>query len=169
MANIMMYGSLFDCFPGWRKNVLCENFGLLWLAGFVHHAGRAGRILAGDQEACRQNGNRHCPFRVVGKAHFARRGCRLQAVVNGMRDRGLAPLASPQDGMGQKKVLPTAFLQAWPPRVNHRFGSGSDVTTSKKGAFQRFCGDFVLPRLYSASTKGIAHTDKTAGKKRLTL
>ena len=69
---------------------------------------------------------------------FARRGCRLQAVVNGMRDRGLAPLASPQDGMGQKKVLPTAFLQVWPPRVNHRFGSGSDVTTSKKVPFGVF-------------------------------
>jgi hypothetical protein len=47
--------------------------------------------------------------------------------------------------------------------TNHRIGAGSRVTWSQKGAFSRFCGDFACPRMYSASTKGIAHTEKTAG------
>jgi len=32
--------------------------------------------------------------------------------------------------MRQEKVLPRAFLQAWPPRPTRRIGSGSDMATS---------------------------------------
>jgi len=68
-------------------------------------------------------------------------------------------------GMSQKKVLPAAFLLPWPPRPANRIEGCSDVATSKKGAFSSFSGDFIRLRAYSASTKDIAHTEKTAGKK----
>ncbi len=74
-----------------------------------------------------------------------------------------------KDDMGQKKLFPTAFLPPWPPRPTRRFESGSGVAGSKKGTFSRFDGDFVRPRVYSASPKGSCGTAETAGKKRLTL
>jgi hypothetical protein len=71
--------------------------------------------------------------------------------------------------MSQKKVFLAAFSPHWPPRLTRRFGLGSDLATSKKGASWSFCGDSVRPRVYSASAKGIAHTEKTAGKKTLDI
>jgi hypothetical protein len=74
-----------------------------------------------------------------------------------------------QDGTSQKKLLPAAFLPPWPPQRTRRFGSGSGVTWSQIEAFWRSCGDFLHPWVYSVSAKGIARTEKTAGRKRLTL
>ncbi len=62
-------------------------------------------------------------------------------------------------------MLPAAFLQPWSPRPTRPIGSGSGVTRSQKGAFWSSYGDFVRPRVYSASAKGIAYTEKTAGEK----
>jgi hypothetical protein len=64
-----------------------------------------------------------------------------------------------------EKMLHVAFLPPGSPRPTRRFELGSGVTWSQKGASWRFGGDFVLPRVYSASTKGIVHTEKTAGEK----
>jgi hypothetical protein len=71
--------------------------------------------------------------------------------------------------MSQKKMFPAAFLPPGPPRPTNRFVLCSGAATWKKGAFWRFCVDFLRPGEYSASTKDVARTEKTAGKKRLTL
>jgi hypothetical protein len=63
-----------------------------------------------------------------------------------------------KNGTGQKKVLPTTFLQTQPPRPTNRFVLCSGVATWKKGAFWRFCVDFLRPCVCFVFTKGVAHT-----------